>query len=241
LTKILIFVKLFLVLEGEVLKGEIITALYSFGCPELKQFGAEKFIFNFIRNPTKSKIAQVRTILQRLEPYLFYELIAKKNKLSPLDLKVVKAHWLGNELLKKIEKEDIKECFPKILSHDMRILKIVDLIGGLPHHNFDALWILKKTKKLTRPLQEEITNCLIRTGRIIEIKGGKISVETEKIDFDNLCLTKSIEEISRFFLKEIKTGDFVSIHFKRAREKISLQTAKNLKKITQEALLFFER
>jgi hypothetical protein len=222
------------------LKGEIITALYSFDCPELRQFGAEKFIFNFLKDPAKSKIAKARTILQRLEPYLFYLLIAKESKLKPFDLKVARAHWLGNELLKEIKEEDIKECFSKILSHDMRILKIVDLIGGLPHHNFDALWILKRTKKLTKDLQKEVTDCLIRAGRVIEIEDGKILVEIERIDFEDFRLRKSKEKISKFFLREVKIGDFVSIHFKKAREKISLQTVQNLRKITKKALSFFE-
>lgn len=221
------------------MKGEIITALYSFGCPELRQFGAENFIFGFLKDPTLPKLPQARTILERLEPYLFYQLIAKKNNLEPFDPRVVRAHWLGNELLKEIEERDIKECFSKISTHDTRILKLIDLTGGLPHHNFDALWILKKVKKITADLQKEINDCMIRVGKVIEIKNDKILVETQGIVFDEFHLENTKEEISKFFLKEIKIGDYVSIHFGKARERITASIAKNLTRISQEALSFF--
>ena len=40
--------------------------------------------------------------------YPYLELIAKKNKLEPLDEQVIEAYWIGNNLLRQVTVEDLK-------------------------------------------------------------------------------------------------------------------------------------
>jgi len=226
------------------MEGILTSCLYSFGCPELRQFGAEKFFFEFLKNTEKTKLPLVRTILEKLEPYYFYSLIGYKNNLPPFSQRVVRAHWLGNNLLKRIEKEDVKELFKekKFQGHQTRFIKIFDLIGGKPHHNFSTLWLIKKIENLN-PNLKMIEDCLVRAGKVVEIKEEKFVVETQRLVLDRkkLRLQEVIEEIPRFFLKRpVKFNDWISIHFGVAREKISRDCAQNLQRIIQEAILFFE-
>jgi len=72
------------------MEGISISSLYSYGCPELKQIGAERVVFDFIKNPEKSQLTLIKTILEKLEPF---------------DQKVVKPHWLSTDLLKRMERK----------------------------------------------------------------------------------------------------------------------------------------
>lgn len=217
--------------------GEQLASLYSFGCLELKQLrqtGAEELIFNFINNPEKKQIPFVKTILEKLEPFVYYRLIGKMNDINnPFDFKVVKAYWLGNDLLRPIKRED----FENILSNQQ--VKLLDLINAKLHHNFTALWVLKKTKKI--PI-EKIDECIIKPGRVIEVKEESILVETKKLSLkeEKICPQDFKQEISSEFLKGcVSINDWVSIHFGIARQKISQEAAENLYKITEEAILFY--
>jgi len=225
------------------MEGILISCLYSYGCPELRQFGTEKFIFEFLRNPEKSKLPFTRTILEKLEPYLFYYLIGKMNDLAPFNQRVVKAHWLGNNLLRKIEKEDVQELLrERLQGHQTRFIKLFDLVGGKAHHNFSTLWLIKRIENLNLNLKI-INDCLIRLGEILEIKEERFFVKTQKLALTEreIYLRDSIEEIPKFFLRRpVKFNDWISIHFGTAREKISRNEAKNLIEITKEAISFFQ-
>jgi hydrogenase maturation factor len=218
------------------MEGILASCLYSYGCPELKQIGAEKLIFNFLKNPEKSKIPFVKDILQKLEPFIYYRMIGKMNGInSPFNLKVVKAHWLGNNLLRPIKRADLED------TSISRLIKLSDLIGTKPHHNFSVIWSTKKTDKISI---EKIDECLIKPGKVLEIKENSLLVQTIKLfsEGKKIYFKDSKEEVFKEILRElISFDDWVSIHFRSAREKISRNCAENLLKITKEAISFFQR
>ncbi len=217
------------------MEGLKIASLYSLGCPELRQIGAENFILNFLKNPERSKTLFVKDILKKLEPFVYYRLLAKKNGISnPFNKNVVKAHWLGNNLLKPLEEKDLNDI------SSVYFLKLSDLIGAKPHHNFSVFWSAKRTDKI--PI-EKIDECLIKSGKVIEIKEKTILVETVKLCLNKkeIFLQETKEEISKGFLRGfVGFDDLVSIHFQQAREKISRNCAQNLIEITKEAINFFK-
>jgi len=212
------------------------ACLYSYDCSELKQIGAGKLILNFLENPEKSKLPFVKDILEKLEPFIYYRLIGKMNSInSPFNLNVVKAYWLGSGLLRTIKKEDIEDVSIN------RLIKISDLIGGKPHHNFNVIWSAKKATDI--PI-EKIDHCLIKPGKVVETKEKTILVETMCLSTKGkrIYLEDSEEEISREILRGfVSFDDWVSMHFRSAREKISRNCAENLLKITKEAISFFQR
>jgi hypothetical protein len=217
------------------MEGILTSCLYSYGCPELKQIGVEKLFLNFLENPEKSKLPFVEDILEKLEPFIYYRLIAKMNGInSPFNSKVVKAYWLGNGLLRTIKKEDIEDFSIN------RLIKLSDLIGAKPHHNFNVIWLTKKTKNI--PI-EKVDECLIKPGKVIEIRRKTILVETMRllVERKRIYLEDSKEEISKEILKGLVSfDDWVSIHFRSVREKISRNCAQNLIALTKEAIEFFK-
>jgi hydrogenase maturation factor len=217
------------------MEGILTSCLYSYGCPELKQIGAEKFILDFLRNPGKTKKPFVKDILEKLEPFIYYRLTSKMSGInSPFNPKVVKAHWLGNSLLRIMKKEDIEDFSIN------RLIKLSDLIGAKPHHNFSVLWLTKKTEKI--PI-EKIDECIVKPGKVLEVREKNILVRTIKLfsEGKKIYLKEVEEEISKGFLKGfISFDDWVSIHFRSAREKISRNCAQNLIALTKEAIEFFK-
>lgn len=192
-------------------------------------------IFNFLENPEKSKSPSVKATLEKLEPSLFYRLIGKMNGVnSPFNLKVVKAHWLGNNLLETIKREHIEAISRTYL------IKLSDFIGGKAHHNFSVIWPTKKTENI--PI-EKVDECLVKPGKVIEVKQKTILVETISLfrEKKKIYLKDSTQELSREVLRGlINFDDWVSIHFGTAREKISRNCAQNLIEITKEAISFFK-
>jgi len=217
------------------MEGVRIACLYSYGCPDLKRIGAEKLIFDFIKDTDKSKLSLVKGILEKLEPCLFYRLIGKMNDIdNPFNLHVVKAYWLGNNLLRTIKKEDIS--ISSVYS-----LKLSDFVGGKAHHNFSVIWSTKRASNI--PI-EKFDECLIKPGKIIELKEKNILVETKRLfsERKKIYFKDTTQEISREVLRGlISFDDWVSIHFGTAREKISRNCAQNLIEITKEAISLFQK
>ena len=82
-----------------------LAALYTYGCPELEKKEAKK-IFKFIKDPKKEK--DVVKILAKLEPWVWYQVIGRKNNLFFLSPEVIEAYWLGSEDLDvEFRREDL--------------------------------------------------------------------------------------------------------------------------------------
>src|SRR4030042_5575222 len=90
----------------------------------------------------------VREIFEKFESaYHYYKLIAKKNHIAdPLDKKVVKAFWVGNSLLEKVDGNDLKcliltdFCRPGLLSEKEAEEKAAQVPAeARPHHSFHVL------------------------------------------------------------------------------------------------------
>lgn len=232
------------------MEGLKIACLYSLGCPELKRMKAQELIFDFIKNPRPEKIPQVKEILEKLDPFLFYQVIGLQNGISDFfEEEVVRAYWLGNDFLRPTTKKDIESLLVQQInfrSHQPHLRKLLDLVGRKPHHNFETLWAIKRIRrdqKLLPGFLENLYNCLVRPGQVVYVGKWIFEVETRLIAFKGgeITLEDSREIIHRQFVKNIKKGDFVSIHLWNAREKIQKETAENLLKITEEAISFFQK
>lgn len=233
------------------MEGVWISTKYSWGCPELTKMGAQSLIFKFVRSPTQGKLAVVIAYLERLEPFLYYQLIGMANNIAdPFDERIIRAFWLGNDLLKPVTKKDIESFLSKrkdLGVHSLPLIKIMDLIGGKPNHNFEILWLLKdkKPNQILRAkfLEDIINKCLVRAGEIIEIKRPGLVVKTIAVNAEKkeIVLKERTEKISFGFMGQLRKGDIISVHLGTAREIIERETSKNLLKITEEALTFFQK
>lgn len=200
-------------------------------------------IIRYLKNPKKFE-KEVEKILQDFKgAYPYYKLIAQANKIkNPLNVKVVEAYWLGNALLKKVKVSDFKRMMKDDflpLGH-MSPKKIENMPkNALPYHNFHVLHIGSVTGRF-KETKPGLDLCRVSWGKIKEIKKEKIIVERQPIEFKKkISLAKPVSRTIKWnknILPKAIIGDWVSIHWDTAIEKINQKKLNNLKDYTQKVL-----
>lgn len=131
------------------MKGAVLAATFSWGCERANQLGITPLLKDYANSQEKSYSEEkVRDALKELFSYVYYQVIARSNNIKdPFNLKVVRAHWIGNELLGKVETSVIRGVFQEMQSkYDKVILAYImePLIKtGSAHHNAYARHNLK--------------------------------------------------------------------------------------------------
>jgi hypothetical protein len=206
------------------MQGLKIAALYSFppGRFGLCGMGEESSheILDFLKG---EKVPNIKEILETFEGSLFYyKLIAKENKISNhFDERIVRAYWIGNELLEKVRISKLREVVEKNL----------------------------KKPKLAEPMKRDLIMtegmkdlCKISWGKILKIEDCKMQIANLIVEYQPLLkerkwfLGKPIKRRIFWFksiLPKVKVGDFVSFHWDLALEKLTKKDLENLKKYTQ--------
>lgn len=135
--------------------GPLLAATFSFGCEMANELGLTPLLKEYAFSNGKScSEEEIRQALKKLASYFYYLAIARANGISdPFDLQVVRAHWIGNELLDKVAPKHaaivIKE---EMAMHDKVVLVyyLKPLIqAGKAHHNFYAEHIGKEECKVS--------------------------------------------------------------------------------------------
>lgn len=105
-------------------KGILLAAKFSWGCKRAKQFNISDDLKEYTDSDGKScSEKEIEKKLEKLYSYIYYSAIAKSNNLEdPFNIKVVKAHWIGNKLLEKIKKNIAKEIFKKMVNHHDKVV-----------------------------------------------------------------------------------------------------------------------
>jgi len=203
-------------------KGEILAAIYSWGCRRAEELKVSKILKQFISSGGEKFSQRSQLVLKNLIPYSDYRLIGQKNQIKdPFHRKIVEAYWLGNDLLEKTEKNKI------------------------PYHTFSVLEHFGQIKlnQLPKNLKEAVENCRISWGRVKKISGQGIVVEYQPLIFEQkIKLGKNtLKKIiwDKQTLPNLKIGDPVSIHLNIARQILTKQQLNNLKKYTKLSLRIF--
>jgi len=224
------------------MSGLKIAALYSFppGRFGLCGMGEESSheIFDFLKG---KKVKNIKEILETFEgSLLYYKLIAKENKISNyFDKKVVKAYWIGNELLEKVKVSKLKEIVAKNLKKPKLAEKLPE--NSKAHHSFHVLVVgpMKKDLIMTEGMKDL---CKISWGKILKIEKQKEKIANLIVEYQPLLkerkwfLGKPTKRKIFWFksiLPKVKVGDFISFHWDLALEKLTKKDLKNLKKYTQ--------
>lgn len=198
---------------------------------------------------------------ETMYPYL--RLIAEANKIvDPFDYRVVEAYWLGNELLENISMNNFYRYLVDA-QHLKKKLKPAQLekvfgkipLGAKPHHSFHVFNIPKRTGHY--PIEHTLKTmdeCRIGWGKIVSLPEDIFSGDKETINF-----TKKIEVISpslsvvldkvilnqgqkksvwleiknKSFIKDLKVGDWVSIHWGWVCDILEKKQVDNLEKWTR--------
>ena len=185
-------------------------------------------------------------------PYL--RLIADCNGFEdPLAYPVVEAYWLGNNLLDHVEMaplySNLQDRFsPRMTMSDWRWLSAKPNDGSRPHHSFHVLEIFPRVGLLRDGAADRVVetmgNCLIRWGKVLEVLGSQLIVEAPRLEMQEGKLvlgspqTQSVAHTydGRGFLDGVGRGDWVSLHWGWACEKLSTRQRANLERSTRRNL-----
>jgi hypothetical protein len=198
----------------------------------------------------------VSTLTQFEAAYPFIRMIAKATGRPTFDKKVTEAYWIGNSLLDKISPSD----FFQFAQHDlgrsrMRVGKkgsikkedtrsLFKELGTLakPHHTFYVLGMYARSSVKSgteNKLLGLMDNCRVSWGKVREVKKGSLIVERPELSLndDHLSLTPPKRKLIHYDrqippFSKIRLGDWVSVHWNFASEKLKPYQLKNLKRYT---------
>lgn len=243
------------------LNGAILAARYAFMPNKLRYCGGDKnsALFDYVASSVSDGgLNELLAEFSTMYPYL--RLIAGANKiLDPFDYKVVEAYWLGNDLLYNVEmknfyrymidEQKLKKNFkPKLLE---KVFGKIPL-GAKPHHSWHVFNIPKRTGHY--PVEHTLKTmdkCRIAAAKVKSQKSkvegnfsNQLIVEYQPLVIENnqLKLGEMIEKPvwwtigDKNFIPDIKTGDYVSIHWDWVCDRLTSDQFNNLTKWTQHNL-----
>jgi hypothetical protein len=234
------------------MNGLKLAALYGLKPHSLGFCGAQSkqgVLLKYLKNQDVGD-KQAREILETFEAaYPYYKLIARSNNIeNPFDERVIRAYWVGNELLDNVEISDLRKMIikefsgPKLLPKDLAIER-AQLIpeNSRPHHSFHVLVIGSITGN---PMPGDL--CRPCWGRVIELKvkspansAGRHQLKVLYRPLAGNKLGKPIEkeiDWDKDILPNVKRGDWVSFHWNQAVEVLTEEDVKNLEKYTKITL-----
>jgi len=212
---------------------------------------AKKTLLSYLAGEKISE-QKIRKILETFKgAFFYYKLIAKSNGIEdPFDEKVVKAYWIGNQLLEKVPVDSLKKIIikefvgPGFLSKAMAIKKASEIpLTSKVHHSFHVLVMGSVSGRII--LEGKLLDlCRIAWGKVIGYKkGGTENSNGVIIEYQPLqkrrskySLGRAIHKIvfwDKKFIPEIKIGDNVATHWNHIVQILSTKDLIYLKKYTQ--------
>lgn len=177
-------------------------------------------------------------------PYL--QLIAAANRLGdPLDRRVVRAYWVGNELLDRVSLallgRSLDDRFRRVAGAGWARLADCVAGGAVPHHNLHVFavypWVgMLRAGRSGEPLRV-LDQCRIRWGRVESVDGSLAVVWSRPLAWDgrSLSLGPARGELVRLTVGPrgvagtLAPGDWVSMHWDWVCERL---TGRDLRALT---------
>jgi hydrogenase maturation factor len=175
--------------------------------------------------------------------YAYLSLIARENRKKPLDMEVVRAFWTGNRLLDNVRHSSVRRFLPRLFRESPargRKLAMSLPAGILPHHSFNSLFVNFVTGKVARSVKN-YDACCVTPGRVVSVSARSAAVVRHSVvkRAGRLALVRKTERIALEkngvrFVRRLKKGDTVSVHWGMAIERLSPKQCAALKKYTQK-------
>jgi Family of unknown function (DUF6390) len=185
-------------------------------------------------------------------PYL--ELIAHSTGLAdPLDRRVVEAYWVGSSRLDEIGVRAVGNSMEDRFRFKSgpRFSSLAEgvLAGGVPHHSFAVFciypWVglLGDDRRAAQALTV-LDRCRIRWGRVIDVRGDQVVVESRPLTWDGRRLdygTPEIETAVRSIngvgmVSGLTVGDRVSLHWEWICDRLTESQLRALRHYTDRHL-----
>jgi len=204
-------------------------------------------LYKYLQGKERNK-EKIKEILREFKgAFPYYSLIAKSNSIKdPFAERVVKAYWIGNDLLEKVKIFDLRRVIaedfskPGLLSKEIALKKAQEIPdNSKPHHSFHVLIIGSITGRVL--LKGKLLDlCRIGCGKVKSSEKNKIKVEYQPlIGKKKLKLGKPIKKTifwDKNLVSKIKIGDWVSFHWNHLVQKLKREDINNLKKYTKKTL-----
>lgn len=187
------------------------------------------------------------SVLARFEAaYPFVRMIADSTGRKPFDYSVTEAYWIGNSLLDRVQPsrffefahQDLKSPVGK---DDAKALFSQAGLVPRPHHSFYVMTLFGRSdgpsggEKLTKLMD----SCRISWGRVAEVREKELVVETPRLEAagGELRLSRPATKVVRYDgsispLSSLAEGDFVSLHWDTACEKLTNRQLRNIRAYT---------
>ncbi|MCP3682430.1 MAG: hypothetical protein GY861_07030 [bacterium] len=203
---------------------------------------SEKIFLDYIEN--KKNKAKIKESLKRFEGlYPYLQIIAKKNKKSPFDYDVVEAYWIGNSLLEKITKNDLKILIKKLTRRGLPVFIAKKLIENIPsgvnaQHSFNVFFVgVGMITGSVKTTLKNMCSCMISYGSVKKIEKNALLVSyipiiRKKEAFVYGKKTEKRIKYDKRMIKTIKKNDVVAFHWDLAVKILSKKEQTNLKKYT---------
>lgn len=154
------------------------------------------------------------------------------------DYDIVEAYWIGNELLDRVEQDNIETIIKGLMGRGLPPSIGMDLIGGLiqglvPHHDFSVLYMARDRTPLDRK-----DKCRVSWGKIVDIlDDNHLVVQTNPLlrEKGEYLLGKEEPRTAVYLpemLPDVSVGDHVALHWGYAVLKLTEEQLKNLQKYT---------
>jgi hypothetical protein len=229
-------------------EGELLHAKHALQPNSLGYCGPDENATILDHLHSSSVSEDLTTMLTKFEAaYPFVRMIAKSTGRSPFDKEVTEAYWIGNSLLDRVEPSDFYQFTHQGLGKRMKkpeAKKIFREVGGLakPHHTFYVLGMYSRSNIKTAnqsKLLELMDSCRVSWGRVLDIKRDTLVVARSPLSLveDRLALTRAEKKEVRFDpqippFSSIRKGDYVSLHWNFASERLSAVQLRNLRSYT---------
>jgi hypothetical protein len=237
--------------------GELLHTKHAFPPNNLGYCGPDtrgKILDHLHSHSTDESLLSILTKFEAAYP--FVKMIAKSTGMKPFDYQVAEAYWLGNSLLDHVEPAEFFEFAHQDLASSRKMVGKSDglreaeakslfrELGHLakPHHTFYVLGMYARSTELSDSggkMLGLMDSCRISWGKVVDVRRETLVVERPSLTLTQgkLALTrpkkKEIQfdpEISPF--SNIRKGDWVSVHWNFASEKLKPYQLTNLRHYT---------
>jgi hypothetical protein len=234
--------------------GVLRCSRYAFGPNRLHFCGpdANREIWDYLNAGfTDFGLQKLLKGFEALYPYLQY--IAHENHIEdPFDPRVVEAYWLGNELLRDVDKRTLHTHYTdtfrlkdKLPIKAYRLLEDRIGLGMLPNHNFHVLNVPKRMghqEVEATPAFKD--SCRISWGTVTAVSGPNITLRYEPLIETNgtLSLSDPVTKLvtrrleADYDIEMLAVGQIVSLHWDVPCEVITQQDADRLRQYTLESI-----
>ena len=188
---------------------------------------------------------EVREVLDQF-PHLkaFQGALGKMAGIDSYDPEIQEAYWIGNDLLKSIDRSDAREVLLQFYKKSELPDGYMNELGGvlskpvILHHNFQVAKIAVIDSGGMGDNLDPVNNCMVRSAEVLEISDDRVKVNADKLYKNQYGYAiEKKDEIVKYeanLVGDLKAGNIVALHWGAVAMHLNEDQEKQLNYWTQE-------